>query len=590
MIPSPLPTSIAEHDPGHEVTHHPRLHMAFNTGWVNAMDPDYGCLGDGTEEHLKLQDAADAAEGNVLQLPGDHTYRANVKVTINAGTTVVGKQALLYNDTVVADVLELSAGCTVEDLEIAGTGAGVYHDAGRLITFAGTVGSYVAGVRLVGVTLRDAAGYAVWSEFADDVWMERCKVLRVAYTGVSGASVKHFYLSMCEVDMDDPVGHDNAGTRGVSNAYGVAFSRNTPDAGNLTTQPRSTDCGMWGGFVTNVQCWQGVDTHAGQRIFFVNIIITNVNCAVALVPSNNSAHVSTYAPLDCYADVIASSDAAGTSGDNGVDIAGAFGVQYADNCIVRGSYRGFGDRTLSTTGALWASYTRNLQATIVASECTCNSIVLATENKAFSITFTSMDVWGVSRATHWFATGVNNSGVIFAQVMSRGGFSPPGGSVIDTEGGRCDNASGTDIRYYRGPCSATTPLVDVGLRVSIKTDVQWVFDASRGIVIGAIPITSDVGGQLLVGGILKSSTEIRAHTGGTAQARLVDGGGFPQWVIASHRMELEGAATFKTGLSATGSRPNAATVGNGAQYYDLTLHKPIWSDGTNWRDAAGSVV
>jgi len=45
-----------------------------------------------------------------------------------------------------------------------------------------------------------------------------------------------------------------------------------------------------------------------------------------------------------------------------------------------------------------------------------------------------------------------------------------------------------------------------------------------------------------------------------------------------------------TGQSTTGGRPSASTAGNGAQWYDTDLHKPIWSDGTSWRDAAGTVV
>jgi hypothetical protein len=40
----------------------------------------------------------------------------------------------------------------------------------------------------------------------------------------------------------------------------------------------------------------------------------------------------------------------------------------------------------------------------------------------------------------------------------------------------------------------------------------------------------------------------------------------------------------------TGGRPSAASSGVGAQVYDTTLNKPIWSDGSNWRDAAGTVV
>jgi hypothetical protein len=41
---------------------------------------------------------------------------------------------------------------------------------------------------------------------------------------------------------------------------------------------------------------------------------------------------------------------------------------------------------------------------------------------------------------------------------------------------------------------------------------------------------------------------------------------------------------------ATGSRPSASTVGAGGHIYDTTLSKPIWSDGTVWRDATGTAV
>jgi hypothetical protein len=53
---------------------------------------------------------------------------------------------------------------------------------------------------------------------------------------------------------------------------------------------------------------------------------------------------------------------------------------------------------------------------------------------------------------------------------------------------------------------------------------------------------------------------------------------------------VDSTATLRTGRGATGSRPSAVTVGVGASWYDTTLAKPIFSDGTVWRDAAGTAV
>lgn len=40
----------------------------------------------------------------------------------------------------------------------------------------------------------------------------------------------------------------------------------------------------------------------------------------------------------------------------------------------------------------------------------------------------------------------------------------------------------------------------------------------------------------------------------------------------------------------TGARPEASTVGTGAVFYDVSLSKPIYSDGSLWRDAGGNPV
>lgn len=44
------------------------------------------------------------------------------------------------------------------------------------------------------------------------------------------------------------------------------------------------------------------------------------------------------------------------------------------------------------------------------------------------------------------------------------------------------------------------------------------------------------------------------------------------------------------GSFTTDGRPSAIVVGQGAKAYDVTLHKPIWSDGVVWRDAMGTAV
>ncbi len=57
--------------------------------------------------------------------------------------------------------------------------------------------------------------------------------------------------------------------------------------------------------------------------------------------------------------------------------------------------------------------------------------------------------------------------------------------------------------------------------------------------------------------------------------------------LASNNAQQE---TVQSRRGTTANRPSASIVGAGARYYDTTLGKPIWSNGSVWKDAAGTTV
>lgn len=96
---------------------------------------------------------------------------------------------------------------------------------------------------------------------------------------------------------------------------------------------------------------------------------------------------------------------------------------------------------------------------------------------------------------------------------------------------------------------------------------------------------------------LDLTAEMFCHLGEAGQVYVGDGvvawgGDFDVELrrTAAGSLSMAGTQTFKTGQAATASRPSAATRGKGAQFYDTTLNRPIWSDGVTWRDAAGTAV
>lgn len=81
-------------------------------------------------------------------------------------------------------------------------------------------------------------------------------------------------------------------------------------------------------------------------------------------------------------------------------------------------------------------------------------------------------------------------------------------------------------------------------------------------------------GEIAVGG----TTDSTSATNGSIQT----GGGLG--VVKN----IIGGALVKCGSGATGSRPTPR--GTGSMWFDTTLGKPIWHDGTNWVDATGATV
>lgn len=56
------------------------------------------------------------------------------------------------------------------------------------------------------------------------------------------------------------------------------------------------------------------------------------------------------------------------------------------------------------------------------------------------------------------------------------------------------------------------------------------------------------------------------------------------------RSQLTMTGPVRAGQYTTAARPAASTAGAGAMVYDTTLSKPIWSNGSVWKDAAGTTV
>lgn len=84
-----------------------------------------------------------------------------------------------------------------------------------------------------------------------------------------------------------------------------------------------------------------------------------------------------------------------------------------------------------------------------------------------------------------------------------------------------------------------------------------------------------------------NSVAIGANAAATANNQIKLGGAGTSVVAAG---PITAGGFVKTAVYTTAGRPTAASVGAGAMIYNSSTTRPNWSDGANWRDAAGAIV
>lgn len=157
----------------------------------------------------------------------------------------------------------------------------------------------------------------------------------------------------------------------------------------------------------------------------------------------------------------------------------------------------------------------------------------------------------------------------------------------------------------RGP-AGTQSLPAFGFKDDPNTGLYWVGTDTLGFTTGGIPWWTVGATGRLSGYFFASAGNVALATrvsGDTQDRFLVQANGSHSWGpgggtatdlslsrSAASVLALGADDCLVTGKNATGSRPSASAVGQGAQFYDTTLNKPIWSTGSAWVDASGATV
>lgn len=157
-----------------------------------------------------------------------------------------------------------------------------------------------------------------------------------------------------------------------------------------------------------------------------------------------------------------------------------------------------------------------------------------------------------------------------------------GGNVVTTPGGvgvastamltAKSTADGDVVAHFQGRGGQTGDLLRLGNDTTVRT--RFDKNGRLGMSNPNVPADADLanGEQMLY----------VANTAGNP--KLMVKGKDSAGTVFTRAISLVAQS------GTTAQRPTAAAAGVGGQFYDSTLTKPIWSDGTAWRDAMGTAV
>lgn len=314
---------------------------------------------------------------------------------------------------------------------------------------------------------------------------------------------------------------------GYSNSYGIFTSRNEVDLSSSV--PRSENISICGNRLQDIPLWDGINTHGGKLHTISNNILTNVLKPIELVGGQISGGAEVLAPLDMnvIGNVINSAVTDGTRAA-GIMLVGADGS---------GAGGGPGNPGEYATGSIIGNIVRGHGD----EDYSINGAILCYYTRAASVIGNTV---------------IEPSPIGINFYTTNSGFLCVGNSIIDpwTNGGLTCSAINCRSDYNTGYIANNI------LRLAGKSAA---FVGHRGLDIA---------------NLANNSINLGQNDFSAATTAVFDQGN-----------KLAGTV-IPTGSGSTASRPSASGSRKGSSWFDTTLNKPIWSDGTNWRDATGATV
>jgi hypothetical protein len=212
------------------------------------------------------------------------TYLVTTTLSVPANRSIFGDAGARILYTGSGTALQIGgSNIEIQGLILDGNRTGTTYAAGSNAITANApswAGRY-NNIRIRRCTITNWDDNAIRMGYVENVDVTENNISRIGRAGVLLLSPRRSRVNGNRISNITP---GSGGVAPLLNAYGITFTRNATD--NFTLDPLPNDCEAVGNIIDGVPTWEGIDTHGGQNIRFVDNTVENCLIGIAVVPSD----------------------------------------------------------------------------------------------------------------------------------------------------------------------------------------------------------------------------------------------------------------------------------------------------------------